>query len=438
MATVLVVGGGGREHALSWSLGKSARVDRILVAPGNPGTASEKRCENIAVGAGDTAGLVAAARHESVDLVAVGPEAPLAAGLIDALDAVGIPAFGPTAACARLEASKAYCKTFLDALSIPTGGSASFRDADAALAYLEHLPSAPVIKADGLAAGKGVVVAETHEEAAAALRAMLIDGRFGEAGSEVVVEERLWGTELSVLAFSDGTDFVVMPSAQDHKRLLDGDDGPNTGGMGAFVPSPVATGALIDEVGDRIIRPTLDALGEAGTPYRGVIYFGLMITDAGPRVLEINCRLGDPEAQAVLPLLESDLFEVMLGCATGSLAGVAVDWSRSASTTVVMASAGYPTASGPPAPITGLEEAKLKGCLVFHAGTDRIDGLTLASGGRVLGVTALGSTLAEATERAYAGVGSISFEGAQYRRDIGRRLPPVADRSRPFREADAG
>jgi len=208
--------------------------------------------------------------------------------------------------------------------------------------------------------------------------------------------------------------------------------------MGAFVPSPVATGALIDEVSDRIIRPTLDALGEAGTPYRGVIYFGLMITDAGPMVLEINCRLGDPEAQAVLPLLESDLFEVMLGCATGSLDAVAVDWSRSASTTVVMASAGYPTASGPPAPITGLEEARLRGCLVFHAGTDRIDGLTLAAGGRVLGVTALGSTLAEATERAYAGVASISFEGAHYRRDIGRRLPPEADRPPPLREADTG
>ena len=437
MITVLVVGGGGREHALSWSLGKSPHVDRILVAPGNPGTAADERCENIAVGAGDVAGLVAAARRESVDLVAVGPEAPLAAGLTDGLHAVGIPVFGPTAACARLEASKAYCKTFLDELSIPTAASASFRDPDLAIAYLAQLPSAPVVKASGLAAGKGVVVAETHGEADEALRAMMIEGRYGEAGSEVVVEERLRGTEVSVLAFSDGTDFVVMPSAQDHKRLLDGDGGPNTGGMGAFVPSPVATGALIDEVSDRIIRPTLDALGEAATPYRGVIYFGLMITDAGPKVLEINCRLGDPEAQAVLPLLETDLFEVMLGCATGSLGGVPVEWSRSASTTVVMASAGYPTTSAPPAPITGLEEAKLKGCLVFHAGTDLIDDVTLASGGRVLGVTALGNTPAEATERAYAGVESISFKGAHYRLDIGRR-PPEAARSLPFREVDAG
>ena len=438
MTAVLVVGGGGREHALCWSLGKSARVDRILVAPGNAGTAQAERCENLAVGAGDLAGLVDAARRESVDLVAVGPEAPLAAGLADALDADGIPTFGPTAACARLEASKAYCKTFLDALSIPTGASATFREPEPALAYLERLPSVPVIKASGLAGGKGVVVAETHAEAAAAIRAMLVDGRFGEAGRQVVVEERLWGTEVSVLAFCDGTGFAVMPAAQDHKRLLDGDRGPNTGGMGAFVPSPVATGALIDEVADRIIRPTLDALGEAGTPYRGVIYFGLMLTDDGPKVLEINCRLGDPETQAVLPLLESDLYEVMVACATGSLDGVAVDWSRSASTTLVMASAGYPTASAPPVPITGLDEAMHEGCLVFHAGTDHIDGVTLATGGRVLGVTALGSTLAEATERAYAGVEAISFPGAHYRRDIGRRPSPEPAPSPPFREVGVG
>ena len=425
MTTVLVVGGGGREHTLCWSLGKSPRVDRILVAPGNAGTALAERCENLAVGAGDLPGLVDTARRESVDLVVVGPEAPLAAGLADALDAVGVPTFGPSAACARLEASKAYCKTFLEALSVPTAASATFRDPEAAMAYLDELPSVPVVKASGLAAGKGVVVAETRREAAAAIRAMLVDGRFGDAGSEVVVEERLRGTEVSVLAFSDGTDFVVMPPAQDHKRIFDGDRGPNTGGMGAFVPSPVAAEALIDEVGNRIIRPTLEALGEAGTPYRGVIYFGLMLTDDGPKVLEINCRLGDPETQAVLPLLESDLFEVMLACATGSLGGVPVEWSESACTTVVMASAGYPTASAAPAAITGLDEAVLEGCMVFHAGTDRIDGVINATGGRVLGVTALGNTLAEATERAYSGVGAIAFEGSHYRRDIGR--PPVSE-----------
>lgn len=434
MTTVLVVGGGGREHALCWSLAKSTRVDRILVAPGNAGTALEERCENLPVGAGDLAELVAAAKLESVDLVAVGPEAPLAAGLADALEGIGIPTFGPTAACARLEASKAYCKTFLDALSIPTGMWASFRDPDPAIAYLKRLPAVPVIKASGLAGGKGVVVSETHEEAARALRAMMIDGRLGEAGREVVVEERLWGTEVSVLAFSDGTNFVVMPSAQDHKRLLDGDEGPNTGGMGAFVPSPVASRTLIDEVSDRIVHPTIEALGARGTPYRGVIYFGLMVTEAGPKVLEINCRLGDPETQAVLPLLESDLYEIMLGCATGTLDDITVDWSPSASTTVVMASSSYPTASAPPVPITGFEEAAREGCLVFHAGTDRIDGVTLATGGRVLGITALGSTLAEATERAYAGVKSISFGGAHYRGDIGRSLVPEPARLPPFRD----
>ena len=424
MTTVLVVGGGGREHTICWSLGRSPHVDRILVAPGNSGTAMAERCENLPFGAGDLLGLVDVARSESVDLVAVGPEAPLAAGLADALDAVGVPTFGPTAACARLEASKAYCKTFLDALSVPTAASAAFREPEAARAYLDELPYVPVIKASGLAAGKGVVVAETRREAAAAVRAMLVDGRFGDAGSEVVVEERLQGTEVSVLAFSDGTDFVVMPPAQDHKRIYDGDRGPNTGGMGAFVPSPFATEALIDEVGDRMIRPTLDALAEAGTPYQGVIYFGLMLTGDGPKVLEINCRLGDPETQAVLPLLESDLFEVMLTCATGSLGGVAVEWSESACTTVVMSSAGYPTASSAPAPISGIDDAELEGCIVFHAGTDRIDGVTHATGGRVLGVTALGSTPAQATERAYAGVESIAFDGSHYRRDIGRRPGP--------------
>lgn len=425
MTTVLVVGGGGREHTLCWSLGKSLRVDRILAAPGNAGTAMAERCENLAVRAGDLAGLVDAARRQSVDLVVVGPEAPLAAGLADGLAEVGIPTFGPTAACARLEASKAYCKAFLDTLSVPTAGWAAFREPEPALAYLDQLPSVPVVKASGLAAGKGVVVAETLGEAAAAISAMLVEGRFGDAGSEVVVEERLQGTEVSVLALSDGNDFVVMPPAQDHKRIFDRDRGPNTGGMGAFVPSPFASEEFIADVSDHIIRPTLDALDEAGTPYRGVIYFGLMLTDEGPKVLEINCRLGDPETQAVLPLLESDLFEVMLGCATGSLGAVPVEWSESACTTVVMSSAGYPTASAKPAPITGLEEAALEGCLVFHAGTARIDGVIHATGGRVLGVTALGNTPAEATERAYAGAGAIAFEGSHYRRDIGR--PPLSE-----------
>ena len=438
MTTVLVVGGGGREHAICRSLARSARVERILVAPGNAGTGREERCENVAVGAGDVAGLVGLAGRESVDLVAVGPEAPLAAGLADALEAVGTPTFGPGAAGARLEASKAYCKTFLDTLSIPTGASATFSEATPALDYLDQLPSVPVIKASGLAGGKGVVVAETRGEAAAAIRAMLVEERYGEAGREVVVEERLRGVEVSVLAFCDGADFAVMPAAQDHKRLLDGDAGPNTGGMGAFVPSPVATGELLAGVGNRFIRPTLKALGEAGTPYRGVIYFGLMLTDAGPKVLEINCRLGDPETQAVLPLLEEDLFEIMLACATGSLGGLPVEWSPAACTTVVMAAAGYPTSPAHPVPITGLDRAAAEGCVVFHAGTDRMGGVTRATGGRVLAVTALGSTLDKATERAYAGVAAISFEGAHYRTDIGRPSSAAATGSAPSPMAAGG
>ena len=438
MTAVLVVGGGGREHAMCRSLARSARVERILVAPGNAGTGQEERCENVAVGAGDVAGLVGLARRESVDLVAVGPEAPLAAGLADALEAVGIPTFGPGAAGARLEASKAYCKTFLDTLSIPTGASATFCEATPALDYLDQLRSVPVIKASGLAGGKGVVVAETRGEAAAAIRAMLVEGRYGEAGREVVVEERLRGVEVSVLAFCDGADFAVMPAAQDHKRLLDGDAGPNTGGMGAFVPSPVATGDLLAGVGDRFIRPTIEALGEAGTPYRGVIYFGLMLTAAGPKVLEINCRLGDPETQAVLPLLEEDLFEIMAACATGSLGGLPVEWSPAACATVVMASAGYPTAPARPVPITGLDRAAAEGCVVFHAGTDRMGGVTRATGGRVLAVTALGSTLEKATERAYAGVAAISFEGAHYRTDIGRPSSAAATGAAPSPMAVGG
>ena len=417
-----MVGGGGREHALCWSLGRSARVDRILVAPGNAGTALEERCENLPVGAGDVSGLVDVARREAVDLVVVGPEAPLAEGLADALEAVGVPTFGPSAACARLEASKAYCKAFLDGLSIPTASFAVFREAAPALSYLDRLSTVPVIKASGLAAGKGVIVADTRAEAAAAIRAMLVEGRFGEAGREVVVEERLLGTEVSVLAFCDGADFAVMPAAQDHKRLLDGDGGPNTGGMGAFVPSPVATGSLIDGVADGMIRPTLDALARAGTPYRGVIYFGLMLTEDGPKVLEINCRLGDPETQAVLPLLDSDPFEVMLACSTGSLGGFEVEWSRRASTSVVMASAGYPDAPSDPAPITGLDAAADGGCLVFQAGTGTIDGRLHATGGRVLAVAALGPDIEAAARRAHRGVAAISFEGAQHRADIGLAL----------------
>ena len=428
MSCVLVVGGGGREHTLAWALSRSRRVERLIAAPGNPGIAACDRAENAPVAAGDTAGLVELCHRESVDLVAVGPEGPLAAGLVDALGAAGIAAFGPDASCARLEASKAYCKRFLIDNQIPTAAAHIFRDADAALRHLHARPDVPVVKASGLAAGKGVIVPETEQEAAAAVEAMLVGGQFGAAGAEILLEERLEGSELSVLAFCDGERFAVLPPAKDHKRLLNSDRGPNTGGMGAVAPSPGADRGLIAQVSKQIIAPTLAALRRAGTPYRGLLYAGLMITDDGPKVIEFNCRFGDPEAQAVLRLLRSDLFEIMLACATGSLSGVAIDWTPEASVAVVMAAAGYPDGRADPVPIRGLDDAAAHGCLVFQAATEMIGGVLHAGGGRVLTVTAVGSDVAAAARRAHRGVAAISFEGAQHRSDIG--LTPSGARLR--------
>lgn len=413
------MGGGGREHALAWALSRSPHVDRLLVAPGNPGTAGCDRTENMATSANDLAGLVALCRREPVDLAVIGPEDPLAAGIVDALASAGVAAFGPSASCARLEASKVHCKQFLIDNRIPTAAAEVFGDPDAALAHLGSRPDVPVVKASGLAAGKGVIVPETPAEAAAAIRAMLVDRRFGSAGEQILLEERLVGREVSVLAFCDGERFAVLPPAQDHKRLLEGDEGPNTGGMGAFAPSPATDGGLIEQIEGEIIAPTLAALERAGTPYRGLLYAGLMLTGDGPKVIEFNCRFGDPETQAVLPLLRSDLFEIMVACATGSLDDVSIEWTAEASVTIVMASAGYPGASSEPVPISGLDAAAEKGCVVFHAGTGIIDGAVHATGGRVLSVTATGPDLPAATDRAYRGVAAIGFGGAQHRADIG-------------------
>lgn len=424
--TVLVVGGGGREHALAWALAKSPQVGDVLLAPGNAGTAIEPGCRNLGVKATDIEGVVAAAKEHGVRLVVVGPEDPLVAGLVDACEAAGIAAFGPSAAAAQLEGSKAHCKAFLLEHGIPTGAADTFTDAAAALAHLDTLDAVPVIKASGLAAGKGVIVAESKDEAAAAIRDILVDGRFGNAGSEVLLEERLFGTEVSVLAFCDGTDFSVMPAAQDHKRLLDGDEGPNTGGMGAFHPSPIADEALLAQVGREVIAPTLAALAAEGRPYRGVLYAGMMLTAAGPKVIEYNCRFGDPETQVVLPLLTSDLLEVFEACVAGDLPAHEPTWADSAAATVVMASAGYPVSSATPEPISGLEDAAALGTTVFHAGTSEgADGAVLASGGRVLAVTAVRSSLTEAAEAAHAGVDAISFTGAQRRTDIARATAEV-------------
>lgn len=420
---VLIVGGGGREHALAWRFARSPSVDEVVVAPGNAGTATERCCRNHPIDVSDIESVVRLAQSEAVDLVVVGPEDPLVAGLVDALNAVGIVAFGPVAAAARLEGSKHACKQFLEANQIPTAQSATFTDIETARRYLGELGSVPVVKASGLAAGKGVVVAESIDEADAALQSMLVDSRFGEAGAEVLLEERLVGTEISVLAFCDGVDYHLMPAAQDHKRLRDADQGPNTGGMGAFVPSPVADAEFLDEVGRTVIAPTLAALAAEGTPYRGVLYAGMMLTDDGLRVLEFNCRFGDPETQVVMPLLKSDPYELFKACAAGSLADVEIEWHHDAAATVVLASAGYPVSSSAPEPISGLDDATASGAIVFHAGTAMIDGVVHATGGRVLAVTAVAESLDEAVALAHSAASVISFTGAQRRKDIGRGNP---------------
>ncbi|MEQ8841309.1 MAG: phosphoribosylamine--glycine ligase [Acidimicrobiales bacterium] len=423
---LLVVGGGGREHAIAWSLARSSRVDEILLAPGNAGTAVETKCRNLAIPASDLDAIVAAADAHEVSMVVVGPEDPLVAGLADRLDAAGIRVFGPSAAAAQLEGSKAHCKEFLLRHGIPTGAAATFTDAEAALAHLDTLTAVPVVKASGLAAGKGVIVAETKAEAAVAINEILVERRFGDAGGEVLLEERLFGPEVSILAFCDGADFHVMPAAQDHKRLGDGDVGPNTGGMGAFHPSPIADAALLERVGNEVIAPTLDAMIDEGRPYLGVLYAGMMLTDDGPKVIEYNCRFGDPETQVVLPLLESDLLDVFDACIDGTLATIDIVWRDDAAATVVMASAGYPVRSADPVTIHGLDAATALGCTVFHAGTKDVAGVPHTAGGRVLAVTAVRPSLAEAADAAHQGVAAITFDGAQHRTDIARATAEVA------------
>lgn len=424
MSSVLVVGSGGREHALAWALSRSSDVERLIVAPGNPGTALCDRTENTPVAADDVDGLVRLSRRESVGLVVVGPEVPLAAGLADALTAADVAVFGPSAACARLEASKAHSKRFMVRNGIPTAPARVFRASDEAVAHLDGLLASgaglPVVKASGLAAGKGVTVPESRGEAVEAIEDMLVRGRFGAAGAEILLEERLHGVEASLLAFCDGAVFKMLPPAQDHKRLLAGSEGPNTGGMGALAPSPAVDGALIDRIGDQVIAPALEALADDGTPYRGLLYAGMMLTDTGPKVVEFNCRFGDPEAQALIPLLRSDLFEAVSACAAGTLDGIDLAWSDETAVTVVMASAGYPASPSQPAPIEGLEAAADIGCTVFHAATSLIDGTVHAGSGRVLNVTATGEDLESAADLAHRGVAAIGFAGAQHRADIGR------------------
>jgi phosphoribosylamine--glycine ligase len=422
MTTVLVVGSGGREHAVAWKLAQSPRVTRLLVAPGNGGTAAI--AENVPVAAEDVDGLVALARREGVGFVFVGPEAPLVAGLVDRLADFGIPAFGPRRACAELEGSKAFAKAMMDRCDVPTARWRSFTSAADALAWVDAIDFPVVVKASGLAAGKGVVVPETVDEAKAAIVEMF-GGAFGEAGATVVLEERLVGEEASLLAFCDGVRYAVMPPAQDHKRVGDGDTGPNTGGMGAYAPAPIAADRR-DELAELCIAPILRAFADDGTPFVGILYAGLMMTPDGPRVLEYNTRFGDPETQVLVPLLASDLLDVVEACVAGRLDPAAVRWHDGAAATVVAAAGGYPGSYRKGDAIAGVDAADdVDGVTVFHAGTrlertsdgDRL----VTSGGRVLAVTGRGPTLRAAIDRAYAGIERIAFDGMHARKDIGWR-----------------
>lgn len=421
---VLLVGSGGREHALAWSLSRSPLVDRLLCAPGNPGMASVGECHS--VDTADLEGIADIAEDEGVDLVVVGPEAPLVAGGADLLRERGIRVFGPSSACARLEGSKSYAKRLMNTKGIPTAAAAEFERSDEAIAYVRKVgppPAGVVVKADGLAAGKGVTVCDDLEQAEAAITAALEDGRFGAAGRRILIEERLEGEELSVLAFCDGKTVLPMEPAQDFKRAFDGDRGPNTGGMGSYSPVASCTSEVLGRVTDEILEPIAGALAEDAGPYVGVIYAGLMLTTDGPKVLEFNCRFGDPETQALLPRLTSDLAELAAACSEESLAGMKLRWRDEACVSVVVASEGYPGAHRTGFPIEGLEEAEaLSGLPVFHAGTKATpDGRIVTGGGRVLAVGALGRDFAEARARVYAGVGAISFPGMMFRRDIAAR-----------------
>ena len=417
---VLLIGNGGREHALAWKLEQSPLVTRVLVAPGNGGTATLPKTENVPVEMDDLDGLVTLAQAEQVDLVVVGPEAPLVAGIVDKLQAAGIRAFGPSHEAAQIEGSKAFAKAFMKRHNIPTAEAAIFTDFDEAMRYLRSVDGVPVIKASGLAAGKGVILPSGKVDAAHVLQMILLEGKFGEAGRTVLLEERLEGPELSVLAFCDGKIGVMMPAAQDHKRAWDNDTGPNTGGMGAFAPSPLATPEVMAQIEERILRPTLEGMIAEGMPYVGVLFMGLMLTADGPKVIEYNCRFGDPETEVLLPLLESDLMEILLACVEERLEQVTPRWREGAAVCVVMASGGYPDEYDVNLQITGVDTAEQLGCLIFHAGTKWRDGRLLTAGGRVLAVTAVGKNIADARSHAYGCVRKIHFTHAHFRKDIAR------------------
>jgi len=417
---ILVVGGGGREHAIIWKLSQSAKKPELYCAPGNGGIVSIATC--VPIKATDVAAMVEYAKKERFDLVVVAPDDPLALGMVDELEKAGIRAFGPCAAAARIESSKVFAKDLMKKYGIPTAGYEVFDSPDTALAYLATCLYPTVVKADGLALGKGVIICKTEEDAKDAVHKIMVDRVFGDSGARVIVEEFIEGPEVSVLCFVDGKNIEPMVSSQDHKRAYDKDEGPNTGGMGTFAPTPKYTAEIEEEVTRSILLPTVEAMAKEGAPFKGVLYYGLMLTKDGPRVLEYNARFGDPETQVVLPLLKTDLIDIMNATIDGTLDTMNVAWEQGACVCVVMASGGYPGSYEKGFEITGLDALEDRsGIIVFHAGTQIKEGKTVTAGGRVLGVTAKGKDIAAAREKAYAAVKDIHFEGAHFRRDIGNK-----------------
>ncbi|MGJ3257813.1 MAG: phosphoribosylamine--glycine ligase [Alcanivorax sp.] len=419
---VLIIGGGGREHALAWKVAQAAQVEKVFVAPGNAGTAREAKLENVAIDVLDQSALLAFAQDNNIDLTIVGPEAPLVEGLVDNFQANGLKCFGPSKAAAQLEGSKAFTKDFLARQNIPTGAYGNFTDMDEALAYVREQGAPIVIKADGLAAGKGVIVAMTLQEAEDAVRDMLDGNKFGDAGHRVVVEEFLEGEEASFIVMVDGKNVLPMATSQDHKRVGDGDTGPNTGGMGAYSPAPVVTDAVYQRIMDEVITPTVEGMAAEGMPYTGFLYAGLMINpDGAPKVIEYNCRFGDPETQPIMMRLQSDLAALCLAALDGKLDQTEIQWDPRPTLGVVIAAGGYPDSYDKGDVIDGLDQADSDTVKVFHAGTAEKDGQVVTSGGRVLCVTGVGDTVSEAQANAYLGVKQITWRNAYHRTDIGYR-----------------
>ena len=413
---ILVIGSGGREHALYWKLSESPQTEQIYAIPGNPGMGA-----SAAIALDDHAAILRFVKEHEIGLVVVGPEVPLMNGLVDKLEAAGIRAFGPHANAAEIEGSKSFAKDLMKKYGIPTARYEVFTAAEPARAYIRQEGAPIVVKADGLAAGKGVIVAMTEQEALDAVDAIMEDHSFGDAGARVVIEEFMEGEEASLLAFTDGTTIRPMISAQDHKRAYDGDRGPNTGGMGTYAPAPVMTPEMTERAVEEILKPTIAAMAKEGRVYRGCLYLGLMVTADGPKVVEFNARFGDPETQVVLPLLDSDLVAIMCACADGTLADVPIRWKDGAAVCVVLASGGYPGHYDKGQEIHGLADAEAMGALVFHAGTAMKDGKLVTNGGRVLGVVGRGADISSAVDAAYAAATKISFKDAYYRKDIAHR-----------------